>query len=1048
MNSNIVRRRTGRGVEVKNPETGRFVIETGRVGKSVVTDPQAVGTLYGNVGVKAKAPYRKIAPRQNKGWTTIVNKREIPTTLSKMVNTVLAERKPGRSDLYVDFLFRDWDGDKRFRSVKLAGHTKESLFNHLTDMRSVNSGYGGSDVVEDGFEIQTTFFAVKFNSRGGGNARDRYTINKTEFFKVQDYKCAEGDCLLAILRNTKVPYEKIRQAIGLKKGLIKLIDIPKVEDYFKVNITIFHDSINIVKRVCEDTAERNRTKVVWDYEYQYKSEGRYDEDYDILLKNEHYSLITKKREVQFDRVCGDRLRRIEDRDTVVHKLTKAQREKSLIRQDRVISNKPEVIIKNVKYLFFDIETIFDPTYHNYLAPYSVAWWVADALNNPVKFTPKNIEKYVTETQMLIGNDCMEKFVDWIEDNQKETRYILIGFNNSRFDNFPLLNQVIENDIFGHMLFVQNSILKLDFGNGHTTFDLCRFVMSSLKVACKSFNVYPPKMDGFSHFAPQDAFAAKGWEGLFEWTAENEELLTRYNKLDVLATANLFFIVRQAYAKMTNADILKYTTLASLSFDCFKNSISSTEKGKRVWKYDISAPPTHELDKFARKGAIGGRCQNFNRYARHIDRHTRRRRHVNCVDVKSLYPYIMLNRHFPCGEMKYTKKFRKDKLGMYRVWIRKQPAVKIIPQRGEETLDWEYTGITDAIITSVEIDCLERHGAEYEILPLHDGSGNVGVYWEEYSDNIFKDFFEEIKNEKTRQDEYARDKSPLYNPALRNICKLLLNSLSGKPLQRNFDTTIEMVKNEKEQEKFNKKVVKDHTELLLLFSNCVLLHGKIQEEKIYDAKKAKPSYLGVFIYAHARTYMYDLLFSNYDVIYTDTDSGVLTRPDYDDFAKKKIKKYGKAPHNYYGLADDGIDTIGGDFGQFEEEFDSHGKDCESYFIAKKVYAVEIRDKDGNLTPHSKYRMKGVNLGLNGQATWDCLISKDEAEVIDTLEPSLESNQHLYELFKTHLKDKRDPMEPFRRLSEDGECYFFCSKLMKKNLHIAQSFSIKRISAGEL
>lgn len=409
---------------------------------------------------------------------------------------------------------------------------------------------------------------------------------------------------------------------------------------------------------------------------------------------------------------------------------------------------------------------------------------------------------------------------------------------------------------------------------------------------------------------------------------------------------------------------------------------------------------------------------------------------------------MLNRHFPCGEMKYTKEFKKDKLGMYRVRITSQPDDKIIPLRGEETLDWESTEIIDAIITSVEIDCLRRHGAEYEIIPLDDKTDNIGVYWEEYSDNIFKDFFEEIKNEKTRQDEYARDKSPLYNPALRNICKLLLNSLSGKPLQRNFDTTIEMVKNEKEQEKFNKKVVKDHTELLLLFSNCVLLHGKIQEEKIYDAKKAKPSYLGVFTYAHARTYMYDLLFSRYDVIYTDTDSGVLTRADYDDFAKKKIKKYGKAPHNYYGLADDGIDTIGGDFGQFEEEFDSHGKDCESYFIAKKVYAVEIRDGEGNLTPHSKYRMKGVNLGLNGQATWDCLISKDEAEVIDTLEPSLETNQHLYELFKDHLKDKRDPMEPFRRLSEDGECYFFCSKLMKKNLHIAQSFSIKRISAGEL
>jgi DNA polymerase type B, organellar and viral len=1091
-NLRVKRRKTNRGIEVFNPVTKRYVLETGATARPILED--AIATKFGNIEVKARAPYTQNLPQQSKGWTKIVFKREEDTTVVKMINNIIEQKKVGRSNLYVDIRYLSESYPfETFRSVKLAGHTKQSLFRYIIDTVSSNSKYrGGSDEVDDRFDVDTKFFAIKFKSNGGGNERDRHSSIKTEFFKSQSYKCPDGDCLLAILREGKTRFETIRKNIGLKKGLIQISDIKKVEDYFEVNIDILDDSIEILSRECVDNEDKNRTNVNWDYVYKYRSELKYEGDtFEILLKDEHYSLIVKKREVFFDRVCGDKLTRISgDFDNKPIQMTSQQRQKSLLRQDRKVAKMEEVIQRSVKYIFFDIETIFDPDHQNYLSPYSIAWWVCDAISNPPKFTPKNIKKHISDTHMIIGNDCMEKFVDWIENNDKDTKFILIGYNNSRFDNFPLLNQVISADIFTHMLFVQNSVLKLTFSGRHTTFDLCRFVSDRLDRACDSFNVYPKKMKGFSHFAPQDAFMKDGWTGLFDWMDTNEVLLSEYNKTDVLATANLFFIVRQAYAKITKADILDYTTLASLSFDCFKNSISSmkeigkTKDGKsikkRVWKYDISAPPTHELDKLARSGAVGGRCQKF--IVKLIVNEL-----LKCVDVKSLYPYIMLNRCFPHGEIEYTETFLRNKMGMYNVKVITQPKVKIIPKRGEESLDWESNEEITTMMTSVEILCLERHGAVFEFLPLNDETDAIGIYWEEYSDCIFKDFFEEIKNEKTRQDRLKDAKSPLYNPALRNICKLLLNSLSGKPLQRNFDTTIEMIRNQKDEDKFNQKVKEEETELVLLFTNYVLLSGKIQDDKVYNPKTAKPSYLAVFIYAHARTYMYDTLYSRYDVIYTDTDSAVLKQKDYEDFASKGLKKIGKAPHYYYDLCDNTgnyvktkefqdykkkvmeldihviekdilltekigkkkvTPTIGGEFGQFEEEFLSDDKVCESYFIAKKVYAVEIRDKTGKLTDKSKYRMKGINLGLEGQSTWDCIISKEDAIMIKELHPSLEVNKILYNMFKDELTKKRDPMEPFRRLDRDGECHFFCSKLMKKNLNIVQAFSVKSITKDDL
>lgn len=1055
----LIRRKTPQGMKVFNADTGRWVLENRKKGKIIMN--QAGATFYGNENNNQGAVYIKGRQHDDNRWVSQIYYRpnEEPTTVVKLANT-LFKAKENKEGFYAVLKYLDDEGRSIPFSVRPGNFPNAiALANYLAATVEAHNipGVGGSDIVGELFDIYTPKFKVFYRSpKQGGNPSNKSTILKTKYFKTRSFKCDNDDCLLAILRCDKTSFSNIRKIIKLPKGQIGINYIPMIEEYFQKNINILQDSIEI-KKQCIDTEDKNRTKVEISYSSLYLSDGKYDETIDILLKDNHYSLIIRQYPIECDPVCGDELQRSKKNKPLI--MNETQRYRSLIRQGRKVAGFKEVDQYIDKYIFFDIETIFDFDSDNELQPYSIAWFECRQ-DLKIMFNKKNINKYLEKTNIVTGDDCMEKFVDWIEENDidemgRPIRYTLIGFNNSRFDNFPLLKQTIESDIFTNVLFVQNSILKMVFCRRHVVFDLCRFVSSSLKAACDSFKVYPKKLDGFSHFLPQDAFDEGYWDGLYQWIDDNIVLLTKYNKYDVLATANLFYVVRASYYKITKADILDYTTLAGLSYDNFLKSIiyygeSFVKNGqirrKREYKFDIRAPDLEWVDKIIRSATIGGHCEKFKKNFDIFET-------IRCVDVKSLYPFIMLNFYFPIGDFTFTKIYNPHKLGIYRVVIKKQPDKKIIPKRDDNGLNWQYDGKFEAVLTSVDIECIFRHGGKVEFIPLNDDVDCIGFYWEESSKEIFKNYFEPIKNEKTKQDilkkeiddskKIGEEITNDYNPALRNISKLLLNSLSGKTIQRNFDTTVEMVKNDKEHKHFENKVKNNTVEIKMMRNEYYLLYGELKEDRVYNKNKAKPSYLGVFIYAHARAYMYDLIYSNYDVTYTDTDSAIIRNYDFNNFKNKFIQKKDAGAHEFYCLSDKrGIPTMGGEFGQFEEELDSTNKKFESYILAKKMYAVEMKLVDGNICPLSKYRLKGINLSK------DILISKEQHDEIKNLEPSIETNKKLYSMFKTYLdSNKTSKIEPFKRLYDDRECFFFCSRLCKKNLEITQSFNVKHIKVTD-
>jgi len=1031
-------------------------------------------TVLGLQSIKAKTKYNILASKKSRGWTKINYGRDTQTTLIKMCNSILELAKGKKWSTVTFRLFEHADGnydyvedEKDNRQVKQVPETTD-IFRSLT-IRDDDNGkrinakelYGevagmiadvhfhGSDAFGAKMDIDTTFFALSYKENIGNskiNRTDNGSKKKTKYFYSKSFKCADGDCLLAIICNGH-KIKTIRKDLDLPDGGVDVKYMDILENYLKININVYDDAIK-TKKIILDTDHENKTHAeLDDYVYFYKSESEYEETYNILLHDNHYTLITKFRPIFFDKICGDELKLDERNPKRPIPLSKMAIEQSILGQGRPFFNpsykykeKKKITRKEkadeekkgirLRAIFFDVETIFNRKNTNLLEVYSVAWCSADlkdmisVLVEPLE-KEADVDERIKNTHFESGHNSMAKFVEWLVDNEEDgVHYYLIGYNNSRFDNFPLIKELINNDLLNNVLYVNNSLLKVYFGGSYETFDLCRFTMCSLKSACEDFQTLK-KVDGFSHFIPQDAFNRNGWSGLMEWVDNNKKELIRYNKIDVLATQSLFNVVRKAYLTITGRDILQYTTLASLSYKAF----ASTNKTAKPVE-------TMELDEEIRESYIGGRCQNFK---------TKKFNEwdgLKMFDVKSLYPYIMLNRAFPTGEAKYTKNFKKDKLGIYNVRIISQPKIKIIPSR-DGTLNWDDDGEITARLTSVEINALDRYGCEYEFIPWNDIAVKcIGIYWESYSTNLFTNFFEPIKNEKTNQDIYKKKKDDKYNPALRNICKLLLNSLSGKMGQRNYETSAHLCKNNDDEKKVESKCNYDSIHLKFQYGDYRILEGDKKTKFIYNNNTAKPSQISAFIYAWSRIYMYDTIFSNYDAMYTDTDSALLRRDDGEDFEKKFIKTCGEQPHIYHELSSKGIKTLGDDFGQFEEELGIKDKDgIEAHILAKKLYCIEIIDEKGQVRKDkSKYKLKGVNIKR------DILLSHFHLKKINSLEGE-EKNDYMHELHKNNEGVNHDLILAFRQLSEQGVCYFATSQLKKADFNIKQIYSIKKISISD-
>jgi hypothetical protein len=379
-----------------------------------------------------------------------------------------------------------------------------------------------------------------------------------------------------------------------------------------------------------------------------------------------------------------------------------------------------------------------------------------------------------------------------------------------------------------------------------------------------------------------------------------------------------------------------------------------------------------------------------------------------VDACSLYPTVMMDNLYPIGDYKKTKKYVNNKLGIYKCniihqnakwkygkpptyknfeYLAKEYAPIIFPLRSEtKPLDWDFRGEQEVILCSIDIEEIKYYCGEDSIEVFE------GIYWEESSNKVFKEYIEKFRNAKNNQDLLKKKGDKEYNPVLREVCKLMLNTPSGKVGQRNYTDYIQRIYTEKDVDKFMQKIDdKESIKCCSLSKELLFMKGKLKDENCFK-DSAKPSYLAIFIYAYARKFMYRNILSKYTVLYQDTDSALMLDEEY--------RRLMKEQPNLFGIKD---------FGKFEQELNEADK-C--IIISPKNYYVNGKPKDGE--DKTKRRFKGVK-------SYDTYLLSSELPL------NYDSSMNEELLKKSH---KCMTEEMFESMFEEKEMVIFTNQLKRK------------------
>ena len=681
---------------------------------------------------------------------------------------------------------------------------------------------------------------------------------------------------------------------------------------------------------------------------------------------------------------------------------------------------------NERVIVYDYETTYDA--YGQLEPYSLGYFIVDAAHS-ADFSSEEPAVVLSygHTAKLVTAPLLEE----IARAPDGVRYTLISFNGCRFDHFILARAAVEAGALSAVFATAGAGLRsVIIGGRHSTLDLAKLIPgTSLANACASFNTLPRKQEGFSHTVVQQA-RERG--ELAQWLDANRAECNRYLALDVLSTASLFVKLRAAFIEITKCDILTHRG-GALTYQTI---------GGIAWKFMEStctlpkAVATAERDQIIRSGIVGGRTQVYRKPGA-ASTPVMLSEPLRMVDFASLYPTVMAAvpkcdiwpaafkwGHYPTGadagepievdSAQAEELLAAGTVGLFEVTITRQPWPVIIPNRIEgEPLDWAHvTSQENPIktrITHLDVHLIRR-ACGVDAVTIHSA-----LVWRSSSDTLFRPFVTALAARKDEQDALKAAKAAEYNPALREVLKLLLNSASGKCAQNNYDEACVLATGAPAQLAAEAKMNQDRpiTYVPIGGTTCLIIGSK-PSENVYK-KSAKPSMLAVLIYSYSRALVWSTL-CQHNVLYSDTDSGLFRQADYEalraQFPQMDPKGRRKA------------------LGDLEEELGSYASSS-AILMAPKDYAVVLRSESGDVVGKSKIKIKGLCLHR------DRLIN--DAAALATLRGYLEegaAGADLTEAYSTACRDLSSPLSEsatavnaFERRASGEPVHILCSQLTR-------------------
>ena len=789
-------------------------------------------------------------------------------------------------------------------------------------VETINGNSSGSGFLEEGEtgdfnigDLLNSEIRVVIEPRAGGcNTRDETEVEVLNRYKARNPKAKDNNCGLNCLRmvNNNMPScSNIRKKFNLSNGMINAEDLVKVGAAYDMHVFVADEETPLK----EIDKELTKGSVI------------------IYHRKKHYLLITGLSDMT--NKCAFCLKEYKK----THNCNaKAVRFASM----KVIKTSNETR-KNAFYDFetrdlWDQKTIVSHKKQNYLnipqIPTLLVWG----------YRKESGEEATLEEHL--GLDCTYKFLDSLVELHKQGQYLnLYAHNASRFDAYFVFNAIKRHPLYKNFTDVSGAIIKngrllrFQFG-GHYFLGTENFMTGSLEKLCNSFKVDNSKLtqcevNGVRMSTLELCLYRSAdltpplWIDFLnsEEGKTYREKYIEYCVYDVLSLMEVWEKFEEGVYKILPIEkfpslekaLMDVCTLPGLSMKVFKTvhsfyNVKTKKKEKRYWSPSIDQT---ELLRFLKEAKIGG-ISHVCQAGYHRDSE------IAAIDVCSLYAGCMLNFDYPKGEPRAfdAEQCRKAiDIGLMVIveCVNVTFGTKFIndiPLRTKTGLDWNCKFIDQCIITSIDVQRIEKHGGRLEIVK---GYGWIQTY------NPFKPVIQSVVDLKAVQDRLKEDKSKEYNVVLREVAKLMSNSLYGKMME------------DIEQVCYKEYVAlteaeKDNLSTFSLMRSNGHFYAKVKQ----TPETLPPIQFGVFILAHSRNviqhYFDDVGREN--VIATETDSIYCN--------VRALERLEKSQHPLMKIGAKVLNM----------NVDNNGDIERAFFLGKKCYACFVRGAKG------KFRFKGV------------------------------------------------------------------------------------------
>jgi hypothetical protein len=981
-----------------------------------------------------------------------------------LYNAIVKEFENNKGGSFVSLIFRDKTNTNKIKEDKgrsIATGFLDSFEDFMFAVKQAMDGGSaefGSDAIEDkDYELDYNHFSIiKTVIAHSGKSDDMLFFTKM-------IESKEGLCGYLSLKecgvDAKVKPETLKYFDNLSSYILKN----------ELSIAVIANSFSIKKEAVEMITSENKSKIRIADKIgkikQYITTDVKDDDVDVIYllgnKDAKHTLIYDEVNQHIDYVVGKPKLLSNIKISTCSNVFKNDKIIFTPKKMNINSKKEEVI--PIEYLFFDYETVIDFNTSSCMKSYSLSILRLtpfqldrlEELDELGRSTNKNFiqrEDALRSIELLrkqtcitfLGFDCGEKFINWFLENSQDKMFVFVGFNNTNFDNFLMLedflmykeNQTEQEITISDVFYNGSQLLNFKINKIHNFFDIRKHLMGSLKNNCKSFKIESCAKKEFDHNEAQRLYD----NGELIEYINNDEKLKEYNEYDVLATAVLFKRYVKALAAIPateeySKELHSIKTIGSLVYKVFTDN--KKKLGFKLPKLEFNIYDDLQNSK------IAGRVEMFNGVKEVNER-------LVSTDVCSLYPFVMsvLNCYYPTGDKLIEVDSYKgdDEIGFYYCDIDQSCLAlmdlpNIYAKKNAVDNDWSYKGVLENyLISNVMIGLLRKFNCNVVVKKGF-------IFPSKLKSCEMFGFLLDFMKAKNEQDTLSKKNDPSYNPALRETYKLLMNSLSGKVIEGlHTEKTVDV---DSAYEFLQLKEKATSINFINSVGGKLFVTYEINPEDICS-KQQRPIYLGVLIYDYAKRYMYENSYSKVGksrLLYTDTDASKFRYKDFVNWKSwidtdniqvphwPEVEAY-DARYKNHKIYDAGSKV----FGSFEDELEKCiGDEYIFYCLEKKSWLYGYKHDDKWET---KFRFKGLNGSAQILTLEESFIraetvqhkAKDDKEAWNETKFNIMPECE-YEVHQYYLNNKQNNIENgneikfFKQIFTTGKSYVLCSSFRK-------------------